>query len=441
MPETFQSIWNTTVRRDPVALALIDAGTGKKWTRRELAAEADAWCRALPASTDLRGRIVVFTQPNGLDWWRLFLGLISVGAVPAPLDPGESPDKLRQIAQTIGASFGWHDNQLESIESPKITRRNHRHALLKLTSGSTGVPRIFKFTASQMLADGRQICATMGIRPDDLNLAVISFGHSYGLGNLVMPLIEQGTPILCASSALPQSLALDCARWRPTAFPAVPALLRLLAASEISADALASLRLVISAGALLPVSTAQAFHEKFQRRVHGFYGSSETGGICFDRSGDATLQGRSVGTPMKGVALEFRRGQRFSVASPAVTGRGHFSPSDRGELNEHGELALLGRTGRTVKIAGRRLDLGEIEAALRAVPGVQDAFVAVHPQRADALAAVVATGLDKQAIRQALHTRLPAWKMPDRLVLLKTFPLTTRGKTDTRALLKQLGHA
>ena len=48
-------------------------------------------------------------------------------------------------------------------------------------------------TDAQMLADGRQICATMGIRPGDLNLGLIPFGHSYGLGNLVVPLLTQSS--------------------------------------------------------------------------------------------------------------------------------------------------------------------------------------------------------------------------------------------------------
>ena len=255
-----------------------------------------------------------------------------------------------------------------------------------------------------------------------------------------MPLLDQGTAILCSSSALPQALAADCRRWCPTVFPAVPTLLRLLVSSDISSEALASLRLVISAGATLPSIIAKIFHEKFQLRIHGFYGSSETGGIAFDRSGEATLRGRSVGTALDGVTLNFRQGNRFSVASPAVTRRGAFSPADRGELNSHDELVLLGRTGRTVKIGGRRLDLGEVETALRALPEVHDALVALHPQKTDALAAIVATTVNKTTLQAAMVAQLPPWKIPTRLITIASFPTTARGKTDTRVLLRQLGH-
>jgi long-chain acyl-CoA synthetase len=247
-------------------------------------------------------------------------------------------------------------------------------------------------------------------------------------------LLAQGTAAICVASPLPQAIAADCARWQPTVFPAVPALLRALAASDIAPAALASLRVVISAGAPLDAAVAAAFAEKFGRRVHGFYGSSETGGICYDRSGDATLVGRSVGAPLSGVTLQFRAGRRFTVASAAVMGRGHHSPADRGELNSDGELVLLGRTGRGVKIAGRRLDLGEVEAALRAVPGVRDAYVQVHAERPDALAAMVATSLSSAEVKVGAAERLAAWKIPARLIAIPEFPVTARGKPDYRAL-------
>jgi acyl-coenzyme A synthetase/AMP-(fatty) acid ligase len=312
--------------------------------------------------------------------------------------------------------------------------RRHDLCLVKLTSGSTGTPRARRFTHAQMLGDGRQVCATMGIRPDDLNLAIIPLGHSYGLGNLVIPLLAQGTALVCSASPLPNVLATDCSRWHPTVFPAVPTLLRALARANVDPSDFASLRLVISAGSTLPPNDATAFAKKFGRRVHGFYGTSETGGISYDRTGEATLTGRSVGAPLDGVTLRWRQGQRFAVQSPAVMAGGSFSPADRGRLNEFGELVLLGRSGRLVKIAGRRLDLAEIEAALRAVPGVRGAYAMAHPTLADALAAAVEADLSPADLRQALQKRLALWKIPERLLILPEFPHTARGKTDRRKI-------
>jgi acyl-coenzyme A synthetase/AMP-(fatty) acid ligase len=306
--------------------------------------------------------------------------------------------------------------------------------MVKLTSGSTGAPKGLEATAEQMVADGRQICATMGIRPGDSNLATIPFGYSYGLGNLVMPLLLQGTRIVLASSTLPHGIAADAARHRPTILATVPPLLRALAASELPGGALGSLRLVISAGSPLPPEVAQAFLARFGIRVHGFYGTSETGGIAYDRSGEPTLAGRGVGTPLEGVRLRFGKRGVFTISSPAVLGSGRSTPGDRALLNAHGELVLLGRADRTVKVAGRRLDLAEVERAIRSLAGVRDAFACPLPGAETRLAAAVETDLAPKELLGMLRASLAPWKVPSRIRSLAEFPVTSRGKADRRAL-------
>jgi acyl-coenzyme A synthetase/AMP-(fatty) acid ligase len=363
--------------------------------------------------------------------------LLRAGAVVVPLDPAEPAEVRIATARAAGASWLWEKGRLQPLAQHAPPRRRD-FCLVKLTSGSTGTPRALVFTHDQMIADGRQICSSMGIRPDDLNLGIIPFGHSYGLGNLIVPLLLQGTPVAAAASPMPNALAADCARWKPTIFPAVPTLLRALTLTEVDPAALASLRLVISAGAPLTAEIAAAFAQHFGRRIQSFYGSSETGGISFDRTGEASLTGRSVGTPMDGVRLQFRHGKRFLVESDAVLGTGRHTPPDRAELNALGELVLLGRTGRTAKIAGRRVDLGEIEKLLRATPGVGDAYAMLHPSRADALAAAVTGDISVAELRRQLRTRTALWKIPERLLVLPELPRNARGKIDRRQVEKLL---
>ena len=436
MTETVLAHWTRLVHAQPDALALIEAADGHAWTRAALDAEADTWRAAL--TEGVAGRRVTFALPNGAPWIAVFLGLLKAGAIPVPLDPAEPVTSQLQLAASARAPFAWLNSRLTPIQSNPIGYFGSGACLVKLTSGSTGRPRALAFTDAQMLADGRQVCASMGITATDVNFAVIPLGHSYGLGNLVMPLLTQGTPLVCASVPLPHVLAADIARWQPTVFPAVPALLRTLAQADLPGDALASLRTVISAGTPLPSDIAQAFFQKFNLRPHSFYGSSETGGITYDRTGEATLAGRSVGTPLEGVTLTPTRDGRIRVTSAAVRGRGSYSPADRATFNEQGELVLQGRTGRLVKIAGRRLDLGDLERTLRTLPGVRDAYVSLHPQTPDELAAVLATSRDAPAVRALLRHELATWKIPRRLVVVAEFPVTARGKPDTTALKKLL---
>ncbi|MFA6959885.1 MAG: class I adenylate-forming enzyme family protein [Opitutaceae bacterium] len=431
MSETVISSWTRLVRDNPSAPALTEAASGRTWTRAELDTEAGAWRDAL--TDDVGGQCVTFALPNGTAWFAVFLGLLRAGATPVPLDSSEPAPAHRELAISARAAWSWIDGRLEHAVTG-LRRSRTFSCLVKLTSGSTGRPRALRFTDAKMLADGRQVCAGMGITPDDVNFAVIPFGHSYGLGNLVMPILVQGTPLVCAGVPLPHSLAADIAKWKPTVFPAVPALLRALAASDLPADALGSLRTVISAGAPLSPEIARAFFDKFNLPPHSFYGSSETGGIAYDRTGEATLTGRSVGTPLGGVTITPLRGGRIRVTSAAVMARGGFSPADKVALNEHGELVLQGRAGRLMKVAGRRINLADLERALRTVPGVRDAFAAPHPQNPEELAAVLATSHDIAALRGLLRTHFAAWKIPRRLVIVAEFPLTARGKPDSAAL-------
>ena len=431
MPATLRAVWQALVRADPGAAALHDAATERVWTRAELAALGTAWAAAHGA--EVAGQRVMFAEANGPEWFRVFFGLLAAEGVVVALDAGEPPAAQRATAESVGARFHWHGGRLEKLaEGRRANRRGHR--LLKLTSGTTGVSRALPFTDAQLLADGRQVCAAMEIRPRDVNLGCIPLGHSYGLGNLVLPLLAQGTAIVTGVPLLPQALAAAIAQWRPTVFPAVPALLRALVGADVGREQLQSLRTVISAGSPLAPEVAQAFQEKFGRRIHNFYGSSETGGITYDRTGHATLTGASVGRPMPGVRLRFGAGGRFSVASKAVGGRGRFRPADRGQLNARGELVLLGRTGRMVKIGGRRLDLAEVERSVRQMRGVRDAFVEPHRERADTLVAVVATRHPAESLRAWLQGRIAGWKIPRKIVVLPEFPVTLRGKSDTRRL-------
>ena len=272
----------------------------------------------------------------------------------------------------------------------------------------------------------------------DINLGVIPFGHSYGLGNLVMPLILQGTAIIAARDYVPRQLIEWAGRYRATVFPAVPALLRVLASLPAGQGNLDSLRTVISAGAMLTPAVAQAFFKRYGIKVHNFYGSSETGGICYDRSGQASLMGASVGKPFSGVSVTVKSG-RITVESEAVATRsGRWRLGDLGEWNPRGGLVLLGRVGQGANIGGKKVHPLEVERLIRALPGVADAVVWMeHTQGRDFLVAGAETAKREVEIKRALATQLPAWKLPKTLFVLREFPRTSRGKLDLAALKRE----
>ena len=373
-------------------------------------------------------------MPNGAEWLAFFLALQARGLAGAPLDGGLPLEGCLDLARRLRARALFAHGRFHELDAKAPATRA---ACLKITSGSSAEPKAIACRAEHLFADGRNIIATMGIRPGDRNLAAIPLGHSYGLGNLVMPLILQGTAVVCAAEYLPRQLVEWIARHRVTVFPGVPALFRVLAALPPGLS-LETLRLAISAGAILPPETARAFRERFCLSIHNFYGSSETGGIAYDRTGSASLAGRSVGRPLRGVRIDVKAG-RIVVASRAVaTPSGRWRLPDQGEWNGRRELVLLGRRGQDANIGGKKVHPLEIERALRSLPGVSDAHVWLeHRAGRDSLAAAAETTHTRGRIEHALAEKLPAWKMPRRYVLAPDLPRTARGKLDVARLKRE----
>jgi acyl-CoA synthetase (AMP-forming)/AMP-acid ligase II len=308
-----------------------------------------------------------------------------------------------------------------------------------------------------LIADGEQIIAAMGIGPDDTQLAVIPLAHSYGLGVLVMPLLLQGTPIVLRESFIPQQLPFDARQFGARRLPGVPFMFEYLLEHPPAEGWPGNLTQLVSAGARLDVQTARDFRQRFGPKIHPFYGTTETGGISFD-DGDDVESAATVGRPLPGVSLTLAPmpdlpavGGRVHVRSAAVcegyvgTDAGDFTnpgflTGDYGRLDE-GRLTLLGRISSFINVAGRKVQPEEVEAVLRAMPGVADVRVVGAPdaRRGQQVVACLVVAPDTAApttgeVRRYCSRRLAAHKIPRRVLFLQGMPLTPRGKTDREAL-------
>ena len=425
------SRWLALERKHPRKVVLIDAATNAGLTVAQITYAATAFA---PFLTSCRpGHRVAFRLPNGPDWLALFLALQKAGLAAIPLDGALPREGAIETACRLGARAIYLEGALHHLV-PSRPRRD-RAACIKVTSGSGSLPKAIACRAAHLLADGTNIIRTMGLRAGDRNLAVIPLGHSYGLGNLLMPLLLQGTALVTAAEYVPRQLLEWMNRHRITVFPGVPALFRVLASLPRESGRAKTLRTAISAGAVLPPVVAQAFHARFGVKVHNFYGSSETGGICYDRTGAVSLTGASVGRPLAGVTVAVKSG-RITIAGAAVATRtGRWIAGDLGEWNARGELVLLGRRAQDANIGGKKVHPLEVERLLRSLPGVTDAAVwLVQEQDRDFLAAAVETASPRDEIERALAARLPTWKLPRTLLVAHELLRTARGKLDLMAL-------
>ena len=412
----------------------------------------------------LPGAVIGVQIGNHPDWPSIFLACLRRQLVVVPLDSSISAQERAAAleicrATALIASQPLNGQMLRDQELPVITRLGQQEidwedcppCLLKLTSGTTAAPRAIRFRSNQLIADCNQICETMGISDRDLNFAVIPVSHSYGFSNLLTPLLIHGVSVALSSDRLPRAVIANLDRCGASVFPGTPVFYQAFAAiSDI--PALEKLRLCISAGAPLSTNVARQFHEKFGLSIHSFYGSSECGGICYDRTGDNAEEG-SVGREMEGVKLEpfnwdGKAGQ-VRVRSAAV-GDGYFPAADEEKLGKGvfvpddllTQIAtgwkVVGRVSDLINVAGKKVNPAEIEAELLAVPGVRQAIVfgRTSSLRHQEVAACVVSnaGLTEIDLLKCCRRRLSGWQVPKRIFMLDELPVNERGKLSRRDL-------
>lgn len=428
------------------------------------------------------GSLVGLAAPDGPAFLASFVALRRRALVPVLLESKAPPAERDRVADGLGCVWTlacarrWprsaDDWQLSGRgprpSSGPAVRLDPSTAAVKLTSGSTGRPRGVVTPAAALFADDAALAATMGLEDDERILGAIPMSHSYGLSSVVMPALVRGSLVIVPEEGggpfgpLRAAHALEA-----TFFPTVPAFLRAILATDRPPCLPESLRLTISAGAPLPPETARRFREVHGRPVHVFYGSSETGGICFDREGDAAERG-SVGSPVAGVTLRLVpldgadgcpadfAARSDGVACGVVTVESAavaagYLPADPERLSggrfrsgdvarwRGSELVLAGRTDDLINIRGKKVNPREVEGVLSGLAGVREvlALGASDTGRAEQTLRVVVEcepgRLSPSQVLAWCRERLAEHKVPRSVVLVGELPRNARGKIDREA--------
>lgn len=435
-------------KTDPGAVALIDGATGAVTTRGQLLARAETLAGELAAAGMHEGDAIALQLPNSVDFVAAFLAALRLRLVILQIDRDASDAEVARILGHFAVRglmgrqlvIGSRQGTAARMAVPPETR------VIKLTSGSTGAPKGIVTTEANLIADCENICATMGIGPDDLSLGAIPFSHSYGFSNLVTPLLLQGTPVVFSNDYLPQSIVEMANRFRCTVAPLIPMVFaHLITAAH---GAFESIRTFISAGAPLPPSTSRRFRERFGIEIHSLYGCSECGGITYDRQGGA-VERSTVGTALEGVEV-IHDGGRLAVRSASVAAGylhdaatfqpfadGTFTTDDLVEERE-GEIVLTGRASDQINTAGKKVNPREVEAVILQIDGVREAKVYGEPAgaRGEVVAAAIVAmpGITRELVREFCRARLSLHKVPRIVKLIDEMPVDERGKIKRAAL-------
>ena len=420
-----------------------------------------------------RGDVVAVTLPRGADLAAAVLGCWLTGAAYLPVDPNQPPARLadqveRAAAKTTVSSVDTGPLSLADtaeLDAGLAAVTPDDLAYVIFTSGSTGRPKGVEIPHRALANLVDHFAAELAVAEPDRVLWLTTFGFDISALELFLPLAHGGGAVVAPDEAQTRpALMLDLVTRHDVAVvQATPTIWRLAAGSV--RDELRGRR-VLCGGE--PLNAALA--ERLLRtgcRLHNVYGPTET--TIWSSSAPiaaGVADPVSIGAPIAGTSFHVidEHGQdappglvgelcvggtglaRGYTGAPGLTAQRFVDDPVRGRLYRTGDLAtwrgdgtvtLLGRRDRQVKLRGRRIEPGEIEAVLERHPAVTAAAVVLagDPQGDGQLVGYVQpAGVDLGSVRRHAREHLPYYLVPADLVPLAALPRNANGKVDHRAL-------
>ncbi|MGS0894217.1 amino acid adenylation domain-containing protein [Burkholderia stagnalis] len=388
---------------------------------------------------------------------------------------GDAADTQLLTVADLLADEADRTNQADRTDDAATDINAARLAYLIYTSGSTGKPKGAGNTHGALANRIAWMQHAYRLTRDDVVLHKTPFGFDVSVWEFVWPLAIGAKLAIAAPGDHrdPARLAAAIHAHGVTVLHFVPSMLAAFAAylDDFAAAAPCdSVRLIVASGeALAPELVAKLARRLPNATLVNLYGPTEA---AIDVShwtcgpDDARAVAVPIGHPIANLQLHvldaawqpvpagatgelylagagLARGylgrpgltaERF-VPDPFVPGARMYRTGDLARRRADGALDYLGRVDTQVKLRGQRIEPGEIEALLRAAPGVHDAVVIVRDEQ---LIGYVARGdagpLDRAALLDALRAQLPAYMVPSQLIELDALPVTPNGKCDRHAL-------
>ncbi|WP_426747497.1 amino acid adenylation domain-containing protein [Myxococcus faecalis] len=427
-----------------------------------------------------RGDVVAVVLERGAAFVELALAVWRVGAAYLPLAPSHPQAWREDIVRRVGAALvvGAPECQVRGVPflEPGADAGEGRVedtmlvpedlAYIICTSGSTGEPKLVMTEhrgVANLLHAQRDFLGALG--PDTRVLQFFHPSFDASLFDVLMALPNGGRlETLDASPLSGASLAQVMVDRRITHAVLPATVLRTLQPGGFP-----DLQVVMSTGDVCLPETARQWsaHHRF---VNGYGPTEVTVASTLQAVHDVEGERVPIGRPLSndhvvildehlrlvpdGVAGELCIGGegvgRGYLGRPDLTAERFipdaFGPVPGGRLYRSGDwgrwlpdgtLEFLGRRDDQVKIRGARIELGQVEAALAALPDVRDAVALIDDTRERLLGYVMpdtGAALTGDAVRAELRRRLPGYLVPDVVVVVEAWPLNTSGKVDRARL-------
>jgi amino acid adenylation domain-containing protein/non-ribosomal peptide synthase protein (TIGR01720 family) len=455
---TLVELFSQQVARTPDATAVVFEGSSL--TYAELDARVDKLAGQLAARGVAPGSIVGVHLDRSFELIIALHAVQRAGAAYLPLDPSYPADRLAMMIEDAQPVVVLEPGLLDGPPAPVQRPAPGNAAYVIYTSGSTGRPKGVVISHRAIVNHLLWMQHEYRLTADDRVLQKTPSSFDISVWEFFWPLITGATLVVAKPEGHkdPAYLADLIDRSGITTVHFVPSMFRAFVESGAQPQ---SLKRIVLVGEALPSDLGAALPH-----VHNLYGPTEAtlqitywpasagvgngtvpiGVPCWnsqvyvlDRYLRPVPQGVAGELYLAGVQLADgylnRPGLtagRF-VANPFAAGQRLYRTGDVVRWNGVA-LEYLGRSDDQVKIRGIRVELGEIEAVLMALPGVRAAAAHVFAERQQLIGYVVGDGLDLAAARRALRDQLPEQLVPSTIIVLDEMPLTPNGKLNRKAL-------
>ncbi|WP_394834951.1 non-ribosomal peptide synthetase [Pendulispora rubella] len=444
----------------------IDADSAIRLTFGELKRTSATMASHLRENT----RVGICMHPS-IELMVTLVGVVRRGIPYVALDPNLPPERLAHIVRDSGVDVVIGDGRTtfpdgavpfrsfaaiaHAPDAPWEGRNDVREEdvfCILYTSGSSGTPKSVPIPHRAVLNRLHWQWADFPLHPRaDVGSLKTSLGFVDSIAELWAPLLK-GVPLV----AIPKHILLDPGRmvealnrFRMTTAVLIPSLLRrLIDHIAVSGERPTTLRHVVASGEVLPRDLCHDFFRVFGDGgciLSNYYGTSEVMGDVVtqsfrsmsdvDRYGDGERV--AIGRPIDNTTLILENIDEHGIgemtfSGPSVASGESFRTGDRAKVVGKGVLVYWGRADGQVKIAGSRLELGEVEAVLRNRCACKDPVVLFDGEKVVAFLADDEPHLDPDSLARWL----PSHAIP-RVVRLGMLPrLAGSGKADRRRLLE-----
>ncbi|GAA1666021.1 AMP-binding protein [Kribbella yunnanensis] len=310
---------------------------------------------------------------------------------------------------------------------------NTAHAVVQLSSGSTGPSKVIGRTAEDLVEEINRYTQIDGVPTKNERLILLpSMVHVLGLvGGLLYGLhagVELVPPARLTGDAIVHAIA---AETTPATVLGVPFHIGLLASVQ-QPPWLPQFKRMTTGGELVPQSVSDAFEQKYGVPLGNMYGMTEVGVIGTDlfgrhRPAIRPAPGIDVRTVDGELQIARKESPYLGLSDPARWSDGWLRTRDAGVIEPStGLVSIKGRLDSQVSVGGLKVDLTEVEYTLGTLRGVEaavvvfdgsiTAYLQLHERR------------ETTRLEAELSQRLASYKRPRTLHVLDQLPRTTTGK-------------